>query len=486
MMTEPAMPPPPRTAVWFRTDLRVADHPALHHACRAGGEVIGLFIFTPQQWRRHHLSARRLALMLAALAALRGELASRGIPLLCHRCDDFAAVPALLDDIIRSEGLTALYANREYAWDETVRDRAVADLCTERGVDWRSWHASTIVPPGSVTTRQGAPYQVFTPFRRSWLEQLARHEAAPLPPPPPQAAPLPATAAAPWLRWLPAVDGVDIGAWPADETSASARLDAFLEHAAWRYHRDRDTPALDATSRLSPCLTLGILSPRQCLHRARLLNGGALLDGDPGLGAWINELIWRDFYLHVVDAFPRVSRDRPFRPDTDRVAWRHDADGFAAWCEGRTGYPLVDAAMQQLRQCGWMHNRLRMVTAMFLSKYLLVDWRWGERYFMEQLIDGHFPSNNGGWQWSASTGTDAAPYFRLLSPVRQAQRFDPDAAFIKHFLPALAPLPANVIHRPGHPALLQAGYPAPLVALDAARERCLAAFKAGRADAAPV
>ena len=481
---------PRRTAVWFRTDLRVEDNPALYHACQSGGEVMALFIFTPQQWRRHHVSARRLALMAAALQALQRHLAQLGIPLHCHSCPDFAAVPAALEAIIRSERLTALAVNREYAWDEVRRDQAVAGLCARRGVHWHSWHASTVAPPGSVLTRQGSPYKVFTPFRRSWLERLALSERDALPLPAPRAAadPLaPPGGSLDGAACSPLTSGLAeeaVAGWPADEASASQRLDRFLEQAASRYHHDRDVPALDATSRLSPCLTLGILSPRQCLHRARLLNDGAPIGGRPGLDAWINELIWRDFYLHVVHAFPQVCRHLPFRAETDRVAWRRHAGDFAAWCDGATGYPLVDAAMHQLNETGWMHNRLRMVTAMFLSKYLLIDWRLGERYFMERLIDGHFPSNNGGWQWSASTGTDAAPYFRLLSPVRQAQRFDPDAAFIRRFLPRLSGLPAKLIHQPGHPALLSTGYPAPMVDLSFARARCLAAFKAA-SSAAP-
>jgi len=192
---------------------------------------------------------------------------------------------------------------------------------------------------------------------------------------------------------------------------------------------------------------------------------------------WLSELVWREFYTHVLADFPRVSRNRPFRPETDAIAWREPGADFARWCEGRTGYPLVDAAMRQLGATGWMHNRLRMVTAMFLSKYLLIDWRHGERFFCEQLVDVELAANNGGWQWSASTGTDAAPYFRVLSPVRQAERFDADGAFVRRWLPELAALPAKVLLQPGHPMLLAAGYPEPLVELKGARERVLIAFR---------
>jgi len=211
-------------------------------------------------------------------------------------------------------------------------------------------------------------------------------------------------------------------------------------------------------------------------------NHGEYFSGQVGALTWLNELIWREFYQHLLAENPRLSCYKPYRIDTEHVPWRYDSEEFMRWTEARTGFPLVDAAMRQLNQTGWMHNRLRMVAAMFLCKYLLIDWRWGERYFMEHLIDGEIAANNGGWQWCASTGTDAAPYFRLLSPVRQAERFDPHGEFQKHWLPELASVPAKILFQPGHPQLLATGYPPPMIDTRAARERVLQAFATGKQD----
>jgi deoxyribodipyrimidine photo-lyase len=220
-----------------------------------------------------------------------------------------------------------------------------------------------------------------------------------------------------------------------------------------------------------------MISHRQCLQAAMAENSGHLGDGDLGLTTWINELVWREFYQHVAFGFPEVCRYQPFQAHTKQLPWRDDDEGFQAWCEGRTGYPIVDAAMRQLVTTGWMHNRLRMITAMFLSKHLLIDWRRGEAFFMRHLVDGEFCANNGGWQWAASTGTDAAPYFRIFNPTTQSTRFDADGEFIAHWLPELADLPAKARHAPPQDLLTDVPYPAPIVDHKAARQRALDAFK---------
>jgi deoxyribodipyrimidine photo-lyase len=247
------------------------------------------------------------------------------------------------------------------------------------------------------------------------------------------------------------------------------------------YHTTRDLPALEGTSQLSPYLAAGVISPRQCLLTAVSQNEGQI-SGAPGPTTWISELTWRDFYTHVLVGFPRVSRHQPFKQKTAAIRWRTNQDEFDAWCQGQTGYPLVDAGMRQLNQTGWMHNRLRMVTAMFLTKHLLIDWRWGEKYFMQRLIDGDLAANNGGWQWSASTGTDAVPYFRIFNPFSQSQRFDPQGTFIKKYCPELTDVPAAALHdarRLGQ-AVRERGlvYPPLLVDHKFARQRALAEFKA--------
>jgi deoxyribodipyrimidine photo-lyase len=229
---------------------------------------------------------------------------------------------------------------------------------------------------------------------------------------------------------------------------------------------------------LSPYLAHGVLSPRQCLSAALDANEGRLSGGSPGIETWISELVWRDFYRHVIALFPHVSRGEAFRPEADRVEWRNDPAELEAWRRGMTGYPLVDAAMRQLLTTGWMHNRLRMLTAMFLTKHLLIDWRLGERHFMSHLVDADFAANNGGWQWSASTGTDAAPYFRIFNPITQAERFDPAGEFVRTQVPELAETRGSATLTPWLHGV--ARYPAPIVDHAFARARALEAFKRAR------
>jgi deoxyribodipyrimidine photo-lyase len=246
------------------------------------------------------------------------------------------------------------------------------------------------------------------------------------------------------------------------------------------YKDQRDFPAINGTSTLSPYLAVGAISPRQCLAAAVECNAGRTHDGQPGCDTWISELVWREFYKHILVGFPRVNKHRAFREETEELPWNDDDDQFQAWCDGRTGFPIVDAAMRQLRQTGWMHNRLRMVVAMFLTKDLFIDWRRGEQFFMQHLVDGDLAANNGGWQWSASTGTDAAPYFRIFNPISQSRKFDPHGAFIRRFLPEIAHLDDDAIHEPyGDDAPLlttKLAYPRPMIDRELSRERVLKAF----------
>ena len=300
---------------------------------------------------------------------------------------------------------------------------------------------------------------MFTPFKKRLLSLLTEEQTRVLP--------------APWT--LPPTPPTE-ERWPAGEQEAQRRLRDFTAHRIAEYHEARDLPAIPGTSRLSPYLAQGLLSPRQCLAAARSLPG-------PGSDTWVSELIWREFYRHVLIAWPRVSRGRAFQPQTETVVWRNNSAEFDVWCRGQTGIPIVDAAMRQLLAEGWMHNRLRMVTAQFLTKNLLIDWRWGERYFMEHLIDGDLASNNGGWQWSASTGTDAAPYFRVFNPTSQSRRFDADGHFIRRYVPELAGITDRSIHEPPPSVRTSCGYPVPMVDLKSSRQRAIDVFKQARASA---
>ena len=472
-MTAPAI-------VWFRSDLRIHDNTALAAAARRG-PVIAVFLRCLPHWQRHGHGANKLDFWGRGVAALGDDLAGLGIPLLHRDIDDFAKAPATLLEIARETGARALHFNHEYPLDEQRRDRAVTAAFEEAGLAATGHHDAVAFAPGELLTGKGDYYGVFTPFAKAWHRQLTPERIALRDTPAPQA-PLPI--ASDPLPPLPRLDDTPIDGrlWPAGEGPAADRLERFLRFRGRHYQRQRDFPAIRGTSELSPYLALGMISHRQCLQAVLAENDGALAEGDAGLTAWVNELVWREFYRHVAVGFPRVCRHRAFQVHTEALAWRDDASSFAAWCEGRTGYPIVDAAMRQLVATGWMHNRLRMVTAMFLTKHLLIDWRRGEAFFLRHLVDGEFCANNGGWQWAASTGTDAAPYFRIFNPTTQSTRFDPDGTFLAEWLPALAELPKKARHAPASDLLGGVDYPAPVVDHRAARARALEAFKALKTD----
>ena len=463
--------------VWFRADLRIHDNLALAAACRdKHARVLALFIATPQQWREHAMAPRQAAFLHAHLNDLQQQLADRNIPLLYAQVADFAAQGEKVAQLCAEHEVTHLFYNYQYELNEQQRDRQLERALQE--VICQGFDDSVILPPGSVMTGSHEMYKVFTPFKNAWLRRLKEG--------------LPECAAAPAVREgekvTPAAldfdypqQPFDTDLFPASEKEAIARLRQFCQQGAGEYEAQRDFPAIEGTSRLSACLALGVLSPRQCLHRL-LAEQPQALEGGPG-AVWLNELIWREFYRHLMTYHPDLCKYRPFIRWTDNVEWQSDDVQLKAWQEGQTGYPIVDAAMRQLNETGWMHNRLRMITASFLVKDLLIDWRAGERYFISQLIDGDLAANNGGWQWAASTGTDAAPYFRIFNPTTQGQKFDSDGVFIRRWLPELATVPDKAIHDPWIWADKQGvtlAYPRPVVDHKQARVATLAAYEAAR------
>ena len=328
-----------------------------------------------------------------------------------------------------------------------------------------------------IRSSKGSAYSVYTPYRNAWWKKYSQSDHSDLAPSkrPSPIADLGSVSTPQLLINLKR--HLDKPAFQGGHQAAHDRLNQFLNKSVAHYHQNRDRPDLDGTSRLSMHLRFGTISVRECFKQAM-----EATHADPsyesGVQQWLDELIWREFYQHVAVGFPQVCRYQPFQAHTKQLQWRDDDEGFAAWCEGRTGYPIVDAAMRQLVTTGWMHNRLRMITAMFLSKHLLIDWRRGEAFFMRHLVDGEFCANNGGWQWAASTGTDAAPYFRIFNPTTQSTRFDPGGEFIAQWLPELKTLPAKARHAPPQDMLNPIDYPAPIVDHKAARQRALDAFKA--------
>ena len=465
----------PCQLVWFRSDLRTLDNTALAVAA-SKGPVIAVFLHCVPQWQAHGHGANKIDFWRRGVEALREALNGLNIPLLQRSVDRFAEMPSVLLSLAREYSTTTLHFNREYPLDEWRRDQAVADTFHRAGLSVQAHTDAVAFAPGELLTGKDDYYRVFTPFAKAWHRELDHRRLSLRDTPSPQACLALASDPLPNLSDS-STRPIDPAAWPAGQEAAADRLARFLRYRARHYREARDLPSVPGTSELSPYLALGMISHRQCLQAVMSENGGHLADGDASLTAWVNQLVWREFYQHIAFGFPDVCRHRPFQAHTAHLPWRDDDEGFQAWCEGRTGYPLVDAAMRQLVTTGWMHNRLRMVTAMFLSKHLLIDWRRGEAFFLNHLVDGEFASNNGGWQWAASTGTDAAPYFRIFNPTTQSRRFDASSTFIAEFVAELAGLSEKARHDPSREQREETAYPPPIVDHRAARERALDAFK---------
>lgn len=463
--------------VWFRRDLRDYDHAALHAALNAHRAVHCAFVFDTEILDALGSSTdRRVTFIWECVRELKAALEARGggLHVLHGRARD--AIPRLA----RHLGVGAVYANRDYEPQADARDTQVADTLRDAGIDFRTRKDQVIFELDEVRTRSGDAFAVFTPYKRAWLAKLEPRHIAPLDTnrlaqrlAPAPVGPMPALEALGFERAEPPL--------PAGMSGGARLWKAFRRRLA-RYAERRDFPALAATSRLSVHLRFGTVSVRELVRYARARDSA-------GAQAWLAELIWREFYFAILAARPDVV-DHAFRRAYDALQWEDDETGFRAWSEGRTGYPLVDAAMRELNAAGTMHNRLRMVTASFLVKDLGIDWRRGERYFAGKLLDYDLAANNGGWQWSASTGCDAQPWFRIFNPVTQSLRFDPEGAYIRRWVPELARVPNAYVHAPWHMGPLEqqaAGcvigrdYPPPVVRHEEARQRTLARYGAVRA-----
>ena len=462
--------------VWFRNDLRVADNAALTAACKQQEPVQACFIVTPGQWQEHDWSPARVKLVLDHANALSRSLAGLGIPMTFITAPTFDDSIRTLSEFSKAQSIRHLHFNEEYGINERRRDKSVKAALDSLGVEVNKYRDQTVAPVGSILTQQDEPYSVFTPFSRSWRRWIDDNH--------PTVFPIPAAVDKPVRAQT--FDTSDL--FPAEfpepppalvdtgEDAAHTQLEQFLDERAGQYKNMRDLPSVDGTSVISPYLANGVLSGRQCLLAAHERQGR--VGNQEGLTTWTNEIAWRDFYINILYHYPRISMHRAFKPETEALTWNPPGDSFEAWKRGQTGIPIVDAAMRQLNQTGWMHNRLRMITAMFLTKNLFIDWRLGEAYFMSKLADGFLASNNGGWQWSASTGTDAAPYFRVFNPATQSERFDPDGEFIRRYVPELAALDKKRIHQPWAGGVIPGGYPRPIVDLKASRKEAIEKFQA--------
>lgn len=459
--------------VWFRNDLRVTDNKALFYACQdKQAQVHAIFTLTPKQWKAHDMAFSRQGLIHDALLELSASLAKLNISLTLLVSDTYSNAALSVAQYCQQHQITALFFNHQYELNEQNRDKKVMQLL-ENKTSIYPYHDSVFIPPGNVVTQQGEMYKVFTPFRNAFLRTLFSQDNASLPAPQIRTH---QDTVSPLKAPLFSLDKQYNSSFLSTEKAVLMHLKQFCYESVSYYAKWRDIPAVDGTSQLSPYLAVGLLSVRQCFNRLYQTEPDFLENNTSGAFTWFNELIWREFYQHLIVANPHLCKHIAFQVWTEKVKWINDEEQFTAWTQGLTGFPIIDAAMRQLNHTGWMHNRLRMITASFLVKDLLVDWRWGERYFMSQLIDGDFAANNGGWQWAASTGTDAVPYFRIFNPTTQGRKFDPEGEFIRRWLPELANVPNRYIHTPHEWAAKtdnDLDYPLPIVDHAKARIRAI-------------
>ena len=466
--------------IWFRNDLRLHDHAALWHAAQSR-QCLALVILSPEQWQLHQDAPIKIDFYLRRLKILKQQLEALNIPLLILNIPLWKDIAEQLLALCQQFQISTVHCNIETGLNEQQRDQAVEQLLQQHQISCEYYEDRTLFPLGSIRNQSQQPYQVFSAFKKKCYERLL----------------IDVPSCYPDIEAQPKLQ-LDLSQfnfnfdkfsetyrpetanpyWPVEDKHAFELLNEFIADRLKDYKTDRDFPAIDGTSQLSPYLNIGILSIRECVQALFTSSQGYFQLEDVGQQTWLDELLWREFYQHTLHDFPKVSRHQPFKENTKAIEWRDAPEDLTAWQQGRTGIPIVDAGMRQLLATGWMHNRVRMITAMFLSKNLLIDWRLGEAWFMQHLIDGDLAANNGGWQWCASTGMDAAPYFRIFNPVNQSQRFDPNGDYIREWVPELAHLDAKTIHEPyAKNPDLGLDYPKPIVDLKSSRARAIEVFK---------
>ena len=469
-----------KSLVWLRSDLRVDDNPALRHACINSDEVHCIYIYSRNQMNIHNQANCKIEFIIDNLKDLGDSLKKINIPLTILRSDGFSDNANLILDIVNERSISRVYWNNMFGFDENKRDQEVKNILIKNNIELESFDDQVVYPPGTIRTKEDKPYSVFTPFKRRWIESFnldfldiefnynTKNDSGIN------------SNIYEFNFEFEKSHSVDMSLWKIGESNAISILNNYLDKKVLRYSKDRNDPIIEGTSRLSPYLASGIISPKRCILEALKKNNFELDSGENGIVKWIDEIIWREFYKNIMHSFPKVSMGLPFQDYTKKIKWRFDKDEFESWKAGKTGFPIVDSAMRQLNKEGWMHNRLRMVVAMFFTKNMLHDWRLGEAFFMENLLDGDFSSNNGGWQWSSSTGTDAAPYFRIFNPITQSKNFDADGLFIKKHIKELQDIDKKEIHDPSDQIRDQHNYPKQMLDLKESRLRAIDAFGAAK------
>ena len=423
---------------WFRRDLRLTDNAGLYHALKDKNPVVPIFIFDKailDELEDKH--DRRVAFIYAALQDMQQALLASGSTLEVH----YGYPAEVFRLLLTKYKVDKVFTNHDYEYYARRRDKEIDALLKETGVRFQTYKDGVIFEKEEVVKDNGKPYSVFTPYSRRWHAKLnAFYVKA-----------YPVSRYAGNFFSVPPAPIPSLQSMGFSQTDMSFPVKELPEELVARYDRDRDYPALGGTSRLGLHLRFGTISVRDIARRAKEINR-----------VFLNELVWRDFYQMILWNYPQVGEGHAFKPAYDTIRWRNNEQEFALWCEGKTGYPIVDAGMRELNETGFMHNRVRMITASFLCKHLLIDWRWGEAYFAGKLLDYDFASNNGGWQWASGSGCDAAPFFRIFNPALQTKKFDKAAQYIRRWVPEWG----------------ATAYPAPIVVHEVARERCLQVYRA--------
>ncbi|KDR83626.1 hypothetical protein GALMADRAFT_235921 [Galerina marginata CBS 339.88] len=524
---------------WMRMgDLRMCDNRALSRACteaqKSGIPLIVLFVISPQDYIAHDRSPRRIDFLLRNLVILKKSFSDLNIPLHIVTHGQRKTIPTFVVSFCEQYDAHLLFANMEYEVDELKRDILICTLAFPKGIQVNVLPDKCVIEPGILVTKQGKVYTVYSPYQRNWLATLNANvpyylEDCPTPQANDKSVRFSEHLASLFdSRVPPFIEGFELEEkdrakmkeiWPEGEDAAAQVLARFLttkkrtaqlgavdplslgfdkcskNNRIAKYEKERDRIDSDTTSRLSTYLSSGVISSRECARATMRLSKTNKVEGDKfaGVGRWMQEIAWRDFYVNILGSFPRVSMGRPYLEKFSNVSWENhqvssgsrngagenvsDGDILKKWKVGMTGVPIVDAAMRCINEMGWLHNRARMIAAMYLTKDLMIDWRVGERYFMEKLIDGDLASNNGGWQWCASTGVDSCPYFRIFNPYSQSLKADPSGDFIRHWVPELRKVRGPDLHNPSFTLADKLGYPRPIISHNEARERALKRYK---------